>query len=78
MKIEIEVEDSVYETMTSYLDEEHGITLEQFLVNYLTQTVALAMANPEMAIELGEKLKEVPGGEAWGARLTRKPSDDRS
>jgi len=78
MKIEFEVEDSVYETFTAFLDEEHGITVEQFLVNFLTQTVAMAAANPEMGIALSEKAMEVPGAEAWGARITRKPSDDQS
>jgi len=75
-KVEFEVEDSVYETMASWLEKEHGITLAQFLVNYLTHAVAMAAANPEISVALYEKIKDVPGGEAFAARLTRKPSPE--
>jgi len=75
MKIEIEVEDSVYETAASAVGETYGITLEQFLANYLTQAIAMIATTPEVAGAFYERIMEVPGGEAFLDRVTRKPSD---
>jgi len=75
MKIEIEVEDSVYETAASALGETYGITVEQFLANYLTQAIAMIATTPEVAEAFYERIMECPAGDAFMARITRKTSD---
>jgi len=78
MKVEIEVEDSVYQVMTTMMLEDHGITLEEFLASYLTQCVAIAAADPEQAEQIGGNVMAIEGMKPLWDRITRKPSDDRS
>jgi len=73
--MKIEVEDSVYEHMSTMMFEGYGLTLEEFLSRYLTHCVALAAVDPEKAIAIGTDVMAVEGMDAFWSRITRKPSD---
>ncbi len=75
MKVEFEVDDSVYEFMSASMLEEYGITLEEFLARYVTQCVAIAAVDPEKAIEIGENVKAVEGFQPLWDRITRRTED---
>lgn len=75
MKVEFEVDDSVYASMATMMLEQHGIKLEEFLARYLTQCVAFAAVDPEKATEIGENVMLVEGLKPLWDRITRKPSD---
>jgi len=75
MKVEFEVEDSVYEFMTRAMLEQHGITLEVFLAQFLTHCVAYTAVDPEKAMELGAVVMSSEEMKSIWARITRRKED---
>ena len=60
MKITIEIEDSVYNTLDEIF-KQGGISVELYLQRLLTQMVALVVANPDAVMAIHDKSSEVPG-----------------
>jgi len=72
MKIEIDIEESVYKTW-QFLLQALGITVEQYLINYLTQAAAIMATKPELITEATERVIGIEGMQQLFERISRKP-----
>lgn len=70
MKITIEIEDSVYNTLDE-IGKPSGISVELFVQRLLTHVIALAVANPDAVMAIHDKSSEVPEYRDLSERLMK-------
>jgi len=72
MKITIEIENSVYNTLGEIF-KPAGIPVELYLRRLLTQIVALAATDPDVLRAIHNKSSEVPGYNHLSEQLLKPP-----